>query len=218
MDIEVFLSQSDYFKDISAKSKKLLADICLPKKLKKKEILFLEGNKGHALFFCASGNIQLYKTTQEGKEIVIKMIKPGEMFAEVILFEKTTYPVTAMAVVDSLVYMLPKHDFSCLLEREDFRNDFIATLMKKQRFLADQIKYLTSNDVEERLFLFLKEQFGTQEDIKLSMSKKDVALAIGTTPETLSRTLLRLKNEGQLVWDGNTIQIQNSVWQDKSDY
>lgn len=199
------LKQVHFFENISSDSLSRLADICLPKKISKKEILFHESDKGFSFYVLVKGNIQLYKTSEEGKETVIKIIKPGEMFAEVILFEKNHYPVTAVALTDSQLFILPKHQFICLLEEEQFRSDFITSMMNKLRFLTNHIKYLTNYDVEERLFMFLEEQFGKQDKISIKLSKKDVAAAIGATPETLSRLLLRLRNEGKMIWEGSKI-------------
>lgn len=212
MDKKAILHQFGYFKDISEKSMQDLADICLSKSFEKKEIIFTEGEKGYALFYCINGRIQLYKTAPDGKEVVIKVINPGELFGEVVLFETDDYPVTAVALNKSLLFIMPKHQFHCLLERPDFRNDFIATLMRKQRYLADQIKYLTTRDVEERLFLFLQQNYGQEKRIKPSISKKDMAAAIGTTPETLSRVLLRLGQEDLLRWEDKYIEIDERAW------
>jgi len=199
------LKRVQLFKNISSDSLSRVADICLPRKVSKKEILFHEGDKGFSFYVLVKGNIQLYKTSEEGKETVIKIIKPGEMFAEVILFEKNHYPVSAVALTDSQLFILPKHQFICLLEEEQFRSEFITSIMNKLRFLTTHIKYLTNYDVEERLFMFLEEQFGKQDKISIKLSKKDVAAAIGSTPETLSRLLLRLKNEGKMIWEGSKI-------------
>ena len=89
--------------------------------------------------------------------------------------------------------------------------------MKLKSTLANQIKYLTAHETEERLFNFLEEQFGRIETFNPSMSKKDIASAIGTTPETFSRLLLRLKSENKLDWIGNEIYISPSVWQDRKE-
>lgn len=212
MSIQELLNKSVFFHGLSPSGYRALEEIALEKKLKKKQFLFSEGDDGHSMYLCAKGNIQVFKTTEEGREIVIKVIKPGEIFAEVVLFESSRFPASARALSDAVVYLFPKHQVLCLLEREDFRSDFIRMLMLKQRYLTDQIKYLTSHDVEDRFFLFLKEQFGEQRDIEPNMSKKDIATAIGTTPESLSRLLLRLKQEGLVDWQDKMIRINPSVW------
>jgi CRP/FNR family transcriptional regulator len=202
MEISDLLNQSEFFKGVSAKSKHMLAEVCIPKRVKKKQNLFLEGEKGHAVYLCATGNIQLYKLNPEGKETVIKIIGPGEIFAEVILFENDTYPVTATAIKESQVYVLPKNDFYDLLGNENFRNDFISMLMKKQRYLADQIMTLHAYNVEERFMRFLVSQYGLKEEYEITLSKKDIAAAIGTNPETLSRMFASLKKRGVMEPEG----------------
>jgi CRP/FNR family transcriptional regulator len=195
------------FQNISVSSMRSLADICLPKTLKKKEQLFFEGDKAFFLYVLVSGGVRLYKTAPDGRDIVIKAVKPGEMFAEAILFESDRYPVNAVAVTTSLVYQIPKHQFNCLLEDIDFRNDFLRNLMLKLRFLANQIQHLTLHDVEDRLRLFINQQYGRSGSISVNMSKKDMASAIGATPETFSRLLLRLKKEKKLEWKGNIMAV-----------
>ena len=146
--------------------------------------------------------------------MVIKVIKPGEVFAEVILFEEKRYPVTAVALNDVLVFKLLRRDLLGLLRQDDFRNDFIATLLRKQRYLAEKIRQLTSQDVEERLRDFLLEQYGEREQIAAEINKKQLAAAIGTTPETLSRLLQRLRNRKCLVWKNGIIRTTPVFWHD----
>ncbi len=213
MDIKKLLQQSEFFKGTSEYSIRALSEIAFPKNLKKRDTLFIEGQKGHSVYLLAKGNIQLSKNSINGKEVVIKIIIPGEIFGEVIMFEKDSYPVNAIAVRDSIVYLLPKHQISCLFEKESFRNDFIRMLMKKQRYLAEKIFYLSAYDVEERLFKFLVEHFGKKEKYMIDLTKKDVALAIGAMPETMSRVLLRLKERGTLAWKNKTIILKTGFWE-----
>ncbi len=213
MDKDKIISQFGFFKDISPSSRKKLADICLSRTVAKKEMLFAEGEKALAAYFCIHGRIQLHKTTRDGRQVVIKIIKPGEMFAEVILFETNRYPVSAVALTKSQLFLMPKHQFHCLLEQADFRNDFIAVIMGKLLYLADQIKCLSTHDVEDRLLLFLRDNYGEETSIRPAITKKDVAAAIGTTPETLSRVLLRLKDQNMLKWEEKLISIDKRAWE-----
>ncbi len=193
------LKNADFFKGISLKSRELLAEICIPKNIAKNETLFAEGDAGFAVYICGKGSIQLSKLHPSGKETFIKIIEQGEMFGEVILFEHDTYPVNATALNKALVYVLPKNEFHGLLNNEYFRNDFIRMLMKKQRYLADQIHNLSTYSVKERFLKFIKDHYGEKKDIEISLSKKDIASAVGTTPETLSRVLANLKKSGRII-------------------
>ena len=210
MDLEKKLAESGFFGSLHAGSLKQLAEICIMKKAKKKEVLFLEGRGGGLFYLLLSGRVQLYRLSDDGKEIAIKVLGPGEVFAEVIIFEEDSYPVCASTLADCELAAVPAIQFTCLLENQGFRNDFITMLMKKQRYLTDRIMYLTSSDVENRFFRFLAEQYGTSGEYEIRISKKDIATAIGASPETLSRLIHRLNGSGLIEWEGARLRVDAS--------
>ena len=130
-----------------------------------------------------------------------------------ILFEKSRYPVSAIVCTDAEVIELPRAGFLKLLNEEDFRNDFMAMLMHKQRYLAERIQQLTSMDVEARFVEFLREHYGEKSEITPDLSKKDIASAIGATPETFSRLLQKLEQRDGFSWKGKTIRLTPGFWE-----
>jgi CRP-like cAMP-binding protein len=213
VDAITLLDGSDFFRSISAVSKKAVAAICIPKVMRRRETLFMEGEKGHSMYLLAQGTVQLFKTSLDGKEVVIKLVKPGEIFGEVVLFESDRYPVSACSLTASEVFLLPRRQFHCLLLEEGFRNDFIAMLLGKQRYLADQIFRLSALDVEQRFFHFLRDHYGEKELYLVDITKRDVAAAIDALPETLSRLLLKLREEGEVQWDGERLTLRKGFWE-----
>jgi CRP/FNR family transcriptional regulator len=212
MDVFRVLGQAGFFDGISKESKESLSKFCMPGERAKHAVLFREGEPGEAMYLLARGRVSLHKLSPDGREIVIKVMKPGEVFAEVILFEKRFYPVTAIALTEILAFKLLRRDLLNLLRQEDFRNDFIAMLLRKQRYLADKIQQLTSQDVEQRLRAFLIEQYGERDQIQAEINKKQLAAAIGTTPETLSRLLQDLKRRKAMVWKQGIITVAPAFW------
>jgi CRP/FNR family cyclic AMP-dependent transcriptional regulator len=202
-----------FFNGLSAAACRRLAELSSRRTVAKRDLLFLEGSEGKAVYLLTSGSIQLVKTNMDGKETVIKTVKLGELFAEVILFEKSLYPVTAIACTESEVIELPRAGFLKLLDAPDFRNDFMAMLMHKQRYLAERIQQLTSMDVEARFVEFLREHYGEKAIITPDIPKKDIASAIGATPETFSRLLQKLEKRGGFTWKGKTITVKPSFWE-----
>ena len=215
MDIIDILNASDFFRDASKKSKQALAAICIPRQVTKNEMLFWEGDAGNSLYMLAHGAVRVFKTASDGRETVIKIIQPGEIFAEVVLFEKDTYPANAEALKAGLIYEIPKKQFHALLSDTDFRNDFILMLMKKQRYLANQLHYFSVYDVEERFVRFLREQYGEKETYHIALSKKDIAAAIGSIPETMSRIIARLQRDGSITFTGKTLKVHNDFWKNR---
>ena len=202
-----------FFSGLSEAACKRLAELSSRRTVAKRDLLFMEGSEGRAVYLLTSGSIQLVKTNIDGKETVIKTIKPGELFAEVILFEKSCYPVTSVACTEVEVIELPRAGFLKLLDAPDFRNEFMAMLMHKQRYLAERIQQLTSMDAEARFVEFLREYYGEKEKITPDIPKKDIASAIDATPETFSRLLQKLEKRGGFTWKGKTITVKPSFWE-----
>jgi len=205
MRAHALLAESQFFKELSKDSLRTLSGICSRQELRKGEILFREGEAGRAVYLLRRGAIRLSKTAEDGTEVVIKIIKPGETFAEVVLFEQERYPASATALTYSEVFVFPRAELHRLLDREVFRNDFIRALLKKLRYLADQLFQRSGQNAERRLLSFLVEQGGECPTFRLPMSKKEIAAAIGITPETLSRCLRRLRRRKIVVWSGKTV-------------
>lgn len=196
------------FPSLNGHSLALMTRHCRVKEYPKNEVLFLEGDTGNAFFLLTQGAVKIYKTSPAGQETVLKLLGPGTFFGEVILLQKNEYPVGAVALADSRVVQIPRQEFMELLDDRHFRNEFIAMLMAKQRYLTERILYLTSYDVEERFFRFLIERYGVRETYEPDISKKEIASVIGTIPETLSRLFDRLKRLEIISWSGNALHVQ----------
>lgn len=212
MDIIKLFEKSELFSGMEEELKTLRTAGSV-KNMSHGELLFTEGEPGIYFYLLMDGGLRLFKTAASGQEVDIRLIKPGDIFAEVILFEMDTYPVSAMAVMPSTVFAVNRAAFNDLLSKEPFRKKFIVNLMQKQRYLAERIMYLMSYDVEERFFRFLLEHYGCFEETRIDIPKKDIASAIGTIPETFSRLIARLKNHGAIEWEGNRLKVNPEWWE-----
>jgi CRP-like cAMP-binding protein len=212
MNIEKLLKDSELFSGLSDAAAKRIAAMGSILKASQNKMLFLEGEKGSSFYVLSEGSVRLFKSAPDGREVTVKLIAPGEIFAEVILFEKDHYPVSATALADSTIFSINRASFISLLENTDFRAEFISVLMKKQRYLAGRILYLTAYDVEERFFRFLAEHYGKNNAYDIVISKKDLASAIGTIPETLSRLIQRLTGRKVIKWEGNRLELADGFW------
>jgi CRP/FNR family transcriptional regulator len=207
------LSRTELFGGLSLPEVRRVAERHRVRRFPRGTALFLEATEGDAVFVLLSGIVKLYRTTEDGREAVVRMVHPGELFAELILFDERRYPVSASAVVDSEAVEISREHMQQLLQDEHFRNVFVANLIEKLRYLAEQVYVLSSCDVAERLFRFLKERYGRRNRYDLALSKKDIAAAIATVPETLSRTLRRLEAAGDISWHGAALQVTPEAWE-----
>lgn len=201
------LSRISLFENLSPQQLDSVAEITTNRMVKKREQLFHSGAPGDLVFVLVQGAVQLYNISPDGREVVLKVVKPGEMFGEVVLFERETYPVSSVALKNSQLFSFSRSSFLRLLDQTEFRDAFIAQIMKKMRYLTVQFHNLSSYEVADRLLIFLKDHHGDSKEFTIGLSKKDIAAAIGTTSETLSRTIKRLQECGKITWEGKKITI-----------
>lgn len=201
------LARISLFENLSPEQLNSVAEITTNRMVTKREQLFQSGAPGDLVYVLVQGAIQLYNISPDGREVVLKVVKPGEMFGEVVLFERKTYPVSSVALKNSQLFSFSRASFLRLLDQPAFRDAFIAQIMKKMRYLTVQFHNLSSYEVADRLLLFFKEHHGDSKEFTIGLSKKDIAAAIGTTSETLSRTIKRLQECGKISWEGKKISI-----------
>ncbi|MFA7566150.1 MAG: Crp/Fnr family transcriptional regulator [Alkalispirochaeta sp.] len=175
-------------------------------------ILFLEGQEGTEIFRLLSGTVRLFRTTPDGREVTIRLVEPGELFAEIVLFEQHTYPVSAAAPEQSRLAVIQRRRIITLLEDPEFRDEFLREIMGKLRFLSQQLYVLTTMDVRQRLIRFLEVRYGRRPTIESELNKQETAAAISVRPETLSRTLASLQSEDLLTWKGRRITVSPQLW------
>ena len=173
----------------------------------KDEIIFFEGDQGDKFFFLIEGLVKIYKSADNDREIVLKHIRPGEMFGEVILFESENYPVSATALRESTLFSVNRGHFLELFSDEFFLKYFTGNIFRKLRYLADRVAFLNAYDVEERFFLFIEEHYGIKPVVKVDITKAEFADGIGTIPETISRLMARLRIKDLVVWNKNELKL-----------
>jgi len=204
---EEALSKSLFFGGLS---REIISDIekrGRTEKFSKDEIIFFEGDKGEKFFFLIEGLVKIYKSADNDREIVLRHIRPGEMFGEVILFESEFYPVSATALRDCTLFSINRKMFLEHFKDDSFRNYFTGNIFRKLRYLADKVAYLNAYDVEERFFLFIEEHYGIKSEIVIDLTKAEVADGIGTIPETMSRLIARLKLKDLVIWNKNELKL-----------
>lgn len=214
MEALAIIRGSEFFRGLPDEAARRLAALAVFKTLERGEHLFFEGQKGGGIFLLADGRIQLVKAGADGRETVVKTVEPGQTFAEVTLFEADRFPVTARALGRCVVLRLSAAGLRRLLAEEPFRNEFLRLLFARMRYLAERIVALGTQDVEARFFRFLREHYGEREQYEVTLKKKDLASAIATTPESLSRLLERLRRRKVATWSGRTLRFKPGVWSD----
>ncbi len=175
---------------------------------KKKEIIFLESQKGKYLYFLLSGSIKLYKTNDDGREAVMHFVEPGEFFAEIILFLESRYPVSAAAIKNSEILEIDAEKIFDIVKKEpDFAIKLIGIFAQRLNHLTNIIKNLSIMDTKSKFLNYLETIKNEDNTAVLNIPKREIALLLGIKPETFSRVIKQLSYEGIISVKGKNIKL-----------
>ena len=171
------------------------------------QFVFIEGEPGEALFILKQGLIKLTKRTEDGREHILHFVNPGEVFAEVVLFdEKGRYPATAEVQQDTVVGVIRNSDMTALISsNSEIAVSLLAFMARRLRQAQDRSMNLALNDVRRRLvfiLLDLASEHGTLTDqgivLNLALTHQELANMVGTSRESANRIINDLKKSGAL--------------------
>jgi CRP/FNR family transcriptional regulator, dissimilatory nitrate respiration regulator len=210
---ESTLRSCQLFLGLAATDISAIAACTIPKQLAKGEYLFREGDPSQGFYIVQRGGINVHRVSAAGKEQVIHLFQPMESFAEATLATESGYPADARATVESTVLLIPKRDFIELLRsRPELALRMLASMSQHLRVLVGLLDDLTLKDMETRLANWLLKRCRRPLPdepvmVQLDRTKRVLAAEMGTTSETLSRTLAKFREQQLVQVTGNTITL-----------
>lgn len=213
MKLTDIISTITLFKGLPEPHLEKLSDILVDQTFNRSITIFSEGDEANGFYAVVSGRIKIFKISPDGKEQIIHIFGPGNIFGEVPMFAGGHFPAYAETIERSRVFFFPRNAFIELIKREPYlAMNMLAELSKKLRQLTRLVEELSLKEVPGRLaayLLLLNEKMGGQNVIELDITKTQLAGLLGTIPETLSRILGRMVNQGIIEVSGKTIKILN---------
>ena len=192
---------------------KKLSEDRATKTFQKKEVVFNEGEHPRQIFFVNQGKIKIYKTNEEGKEFILKVLKEGDFFGYIDLIKGTPYAESAAAMESTELSVIPKEDFFTLLHgNKDVSSKLIKMLADNVIQQEEQLLNLAYNSIRKRVaeaLLNLYDRYSQQGDSKIAILRDDLASMVGTAKESVIRTLTDFKNEKLIDIDSGIITIRD---------
>lgn len=183
------------------------------KPLANAERLFNKGDEVNHFFWLRSGLLKLYRLSPNGEEKVIEIIRPGQTFAEAILFsgKLSHYPVNAEMIEAGEVWCFCCNDFRAVLENSvETCFQLLASFSQRLHKHVNEIDRLTLQTATDRVINYLlQNKPEDSNEVQLVTSKQTLASQLSVKPETLSRTLKKLTQEGLITANGNIIILQS---------
>jgi CRP/FNR family transcriptional regulator len=209
------LKRARIFAGLSDDDRAALAAVAVRRRYGGGESIFSEGDAAAGFYVVAKGQVKVYKLGPDGKEQIIRIVTPGEPFAEAAALSGGAYPAYAEARRDcELVFFDAERFRELLAANPQLAVNMIGALCGLLRGLVDMVEELALKDVSARLAKYLLDlslrvrKGGAEGDtVELPIKKSELAARLGTVSETLSRTLAKLAGADVIAVDGSTIRL-----------
>jgi DNA-binding response OmpR family regulator len=190
-----------------------LSDRIVQKKIRQKEILFIEGDSSKYLYFLVSGKVKTFRTNEQGKEYITQVYKEKDFFGYTSLLDANMYEDTAVAIEDSEIASIIKQDFyHMLLSNNELYTKFIKYITTDLTETNDKLIRLAYDSARKRvaeaiLYLAKKYHMELSNDIVFSVCRDDISSISGVSPESVSRNLTDLRTERLIELQNGKIKI-----------
>ncbi len=172
-------------------------------------VVFWEGDIETHLYYLQYGSLKVFKTSPEGRELILRFLDAGEIFNEIGVFAKRANPATAITLEESGIWMLPRQALEAVILA------YPRTALQIMESMADRfisLVTLTSDfslrTVEARFAKFLLEQ--AERDViehRRWTTQAEMAAHLGTVPDVMSRVIRELTKAGLIEMDKHQIHI-----------
>lgn len=176
------------------------------------QLLFSQGDSVDAIYWVAEGVVKLFRASPQGDEKVVELVGANRLFAEAVLFMGGQYPINAAAQTATRLVAINGREFKAWLARDVSRCfRLMAGMSARMHKLINEIDRLTLMKGADRLLQYLLDHSDPDETgrqkVELEAPKQIIASRIGVKPETLSRLLHKLSDQGLIEIQGQTLYI-----------
>ena len=205
MDNDV-LRQAPLFSALDDEAASALRASMTETKIRRGEVLFREGDSGDRLFVVSDGKVKLGRTSSDGRENLLAILGPGQMFGELSLFDPGPRSATVTAVTDVSMLVL-SHDemVRWLSGRPEVARGLLSQLAGRLRKANDVVADLVFSDVPGRVakaLLDLSARFGRTADdgvhVHHDLTQEELAQLVGASRETVNKALADFAQRGWL--------------------
>jgi CRP/FNR family transcriptional regulator, nitrogen oxide reductase regulator len=202
-EILTFLASVRPFRRIPLPALKQAARSFRVRRVERGEFVFREGQTVKALHLLAGGAVKVIRETSDGQEVILRLIRPGDIFGVVSTWIGQLYRSSALAMADGAVLELPKSDFVSLLETyPEFDLAILHELERRLRDADERISDLQTKQAACRVARAVlrvarsSSKRSPEPELVVSLSRQDLAELSGTNLSTASRTISDWERQG----------------------
>lgn len=209
-----FFRNVPLFADLTDAQLEMLADDFTRRDFRHGETIFLQGDPGQTLYLIKSGKVRIYVQDDDGQETSVILYGPGDIFGELALIDGMPRSASAVALEDTVVYLLSRERFREQIQRTpQLAWNLLRALSVRLRYSTEEVGSLAFQDVPARLARKLLElaerhSVATEDGVCIDalLTQSDLASFVGATRESINKTLSVFKRQGLIkISDGRLI-------------
>jgi len=183
--------------------------------IKKGEPIFEEGEVTNGIYCVKDGVCKLSKLSDNGKDQIVKLVKPGELLGQRSMISDEPANLSAIALEDMEVCFIPRSEVMQFFnENNQFSMNVMKTICEDLKGADDHMVNMAQKTVRQRLvetLIYLEETFGKNEDgsLHIQLSREELAGMIGTATESCIRLLSELNKSNLIELNGKKIFISD---------
>lgn len=216
MDEPELLRTVPIFAELSETDIQALARLTTRRRYPKDTVVFFENEQGDTLFMILEGRVRVTILGDDGREVILSVLGPGDFFGEIALLDNEPRSATAIAAEDSELMLLHRGDFQgAMSENPSIGGALIRVLTARLRRANHQISTLALLDVYGRVARVIldiaREEGRRLKDGRIAFRRathQELANRIGTTRETVTRMLKDLERQGLITVDGREVVLE----------
>jgi CRP/FNR family cyclic AMP-dependent transcriptional regulator len=214
-DVDDVLMQAPLFTALDPEGAAALRASLVERAVSKGDVVFVEGEPGDRMYVILEGKVKLGQTSGDGRESLLAILGPGEMFGELSLFDPGQRTSTATALTDAVVLALSHEQLKpWLAGRPEVATSLLQALARRLRRTNEAMADLVFSDVPGRVakaLMDLGEKFGeiTPEGLLVThdMTQEELAQLVGASRETVNKALADFAQRGWIRLESRQVMI-----------
>jgi CRP/FNR family transcriptional regulator len=199
-----------YFTDLDPEVFEAVRRTVFEKKVDRGEIIIFEGEPADALFFVASGVVKVFKTSHEGKEQILSIVRPGDTFNDISIFDNGPNPAGAQALAPVELYGIGKKEIDDLLrDYPQMAMSVMRMMARRVRQLVELVEDLSFRRVVSRVAKILLEYSSDRVEPRPRLTQQEIAAMAGTAREVVGRSLKGLEDSKFIRMESHRVVITN---------
>ena len=209
------ISTGGLFEEVPEEEKEALGELFTHLRLRKNQPVYRAGDSSDTLYVVMEGRVRLTRVTEDGRELTLEILEPGDIFGELAIAGEGERTGSAEAVEDSVVCAVKRDDFEKVVrESPGFSMSLTRLMGGRLMRVENRLENLLFRGVRDRLmtlFRDLASRYGEETDggvrIKLRLTHQEMSSLVGSTRETVTQELNNLRRAGEIATEGGHIVL-----------